>query len=115
MEVNANINAKQILCYICYAEVGRYIKQNGLQAAATDVGLVLPALPNPEYQNWKSGGFVFVIDSKKLGQAFQGFCRFLTADVHGTTVDGMPDLTWDVHIHEFTIPTREEVNLYHGL
>jgi hypothetical protein len=50
MEVNTNINAKQILCYICYAEVGRYIKQNGLQAAATDVGLVLPALPNPEYR-----------------------------------------------------------------
>jgi hypothetical protein len=78
MEVNTNINAKQILCYICYAEFGRYIKQNGLQAAGTDVGLVLPALPNLEYQNWKSGGFVFVIDTMKLGQAFQGFCRFLT-------------------------------------
>jgi hypothetical protein len=94
---------------------GRYVKNKGLETSAQELGLRLPALPNPEYQTWKSGGFIYAIDNKRLGTAFASFRQFLTADVHGTTVDSSPELTWDVHFHEFKIETREDVSLFHAL
>ena len=76
--------------------------------------LALPDLPGA-YQKWSSGGFVYIIDTAEKAAGFRRLKTFLTSDVHGTDVEGMVDLTWEIHFFDFNIESPEDVIKYHTM